>query len=182
MRPLLIVAVLLAAGIAPALAVDAPTPAAVQAFLASHARAPGVTVRASGLQVRTIKNGIGRRISPRDGVQIYYTAKLADGRVVDSTSPGLPAPIDLSNTLPGLGEGLQQMREGDHWELTLPPALAFGAKGSNGGGIPPGQALVFDITVAQVTPAAAVSAAGPSNGFSFAAGAGESHAYYTIHP
>ena len=31
---------------------------------------------------------------------------------MDGTSPGLPAPIDLSSTLPGLGEGLQQMREG----------------------------------------------------------------------
>jgi FKBP-type peptidyl-prolyl cis-trans isomerase len=181
MRPLFIAAILLAAGLAPAMAVDAPTPAAVQAFLAAHARAPGVTVRASGLQVRAIKNGMGRRISPRDGVQIYFTAKLADGRVVDSTSPGLPAPIDLSSTLPGLGEGLQQMREGDHWELTLPPALAFGAKGSKGGAIPPDQSLTFDITVAAVTPAA-MGGAGPSNGFSIAAGGGESHAYYTIHP
>jgi FKBP-type peptidyl-prolyl cis-trans isomerase len=179
MRSLLIAA-LLAATIAPALAAD-PTPAAVQAFLDAHARSPGVTVRASGLQVRMIKNGLGRRISPRDGVQIYFTAKLADGRVVDSTSPGLPAPINLSNTLPGLGEGLQQMREGDHWELTLPPALAFGAKGSKGGDIPPGQALMFDITVVSVTPAT-MGGVAQGNSLGFISANGESHAYFTIHP
>ncbi|MBV9549570.1 MAG: FKBP-type peptidyl-prolyl cis-trans isomerase [Alphaproteobacteria bacterium] len=164
----------------PLSAAAAPAPAAVQAFLQSNAHAQGVTVRPSGLQTRVIKSGRGRPVGPRDAVQIYYTAKLADGHVVDGTSPGLPAPVDLSHTLPGLGEALQQMREGDHWELALPPALAFGTKGK-GADIPPGQALIFDVTVATVTPAAA-GGGGVQNGFSVAAGNGESHAYYTIHP
>ena len=134
MRPLFAALLLCALPLA-AHAADAPSSTAVQAFLDGHAHAPGVTVRPSGLQMRVIRNGIGRHIAPRDSVQIYYTAKLADGRVVDGTSPGLPAPVDLSATLPGLGEALQAMREGDHWEVTLPPVLAFGAKGSGNGSI-----------------------------------------------
>ena len=179
MRPHFLVAALLAAGLLPARAADAPAPAAVQAFLDAHAHAPGVTVQPSGLQLRVIRSGNGRHVSPRDMVQIYYTAKLADGRVVDGTSPGLPAQLDLSSTLPGLGEGLQQMREGDHWELALPPALAFGAKGK--GNIPPDQALVFDVTVVASAPAA-MGGAAQGSGLSFSSMNGESHAYYTIHP
>jgi FKBP-type peptidyl-prolyl cis-trans isomerase FklB len=179
MRPLILAAALFAAGLAPACAAD-PTPAAVQAFLVNHAQLPGVTVRSSGLQVRVIKSGNGRHVAPRDSVQIYYTAKLADGRVVDGTSPGLPAAVDLGGTLPGLGEALQTMRAGDHWELTLPPALAFGAKGSSGG-IGPNQALVFDVTVVASMPAA-MGGAGQSDGFSITAANGESHAHFTIHP
>jgi FKBP-type peptidyl-prolyl cis-trans isomerase FkpA len=179
MRPHFLAAALLAAALLPACAADAPAPAAVQAFLASHAHAAGVTVQPSGLQLRVIKSGNGRHVSPRDTVQIYYTAKLADGRVVDGTSPGLPAPVDLSSTLPGLGEALQQMREGDHWELALPPTLAFGVKGK--GNIPPDQALIFDVTVLQTAPAA-MGGAAQSNGIAFSSANGESRAYYTIHP
>ena len=159
----------------------APAPDAVQAFLQSHAHQSGVTVTPSGLQVRVIRRGNGRPVGPRDMVQIEYTAKLADGNVVDGTSPGLPAPVDLSATLPGLGEGLQSMRVGDHWELTLPPVLAFGAKGSGNGAIPPGQALQFDITVVASTPAA-IGGQALSDGFGVTAGNGEGRAYFTIHP
>ncbi len=180
MRLLFLAAALIAAAL-PARAADAPAPAAVAAFLADHAHAAGVTVRPSGLQTRVLRSGTGRHVGPRDTVQIYFTAKLSDGRVVDGTSPGLPAPVDLSATLPGLGEALQQMREGDHWELALPPQLAFGARGSRDGGIPPGQALVFDVTVVKTTPAA-MGGAAQANSFGFAAGNGEGHAYFTIHP
>jgi FKBP-type peptidyl-prolyl cis-trans isomerase len=159
----------------------APAPDAVQAFLQSHARQSGVTVKPSGLQVRVIRRGNGRPVGPRDAVQIEYTAKLADGHVVDGTSPGLPAPVDLSATLPGLGEGLQSMRVGDHWELTLPPALAFGAKGSSNGAIPLGQALQFDVTVVASTPAA-MGGQALGDGFGMTAGNGEGRAYFTIHP
>jgi FKBP-type peptidyl-prolyl cis-trans isomerase len=181
MRPLVLAAALLAAGLAPAHAADAPAPAVVQAFLQSHARQPGVTVKPSGLQVRVIRRGNGRPVEPRDAVQIEYTARLADGHVVDGTSPGLPAPVDLSATLPGLGEALQAMRVGDHWELALPPALAFGSKGSGNGAIPPGQALIFDVTVVAATPAA-MGGQAQSSGFGVTAGNGESRAYFTIHP
>jgi len=179
MRSPLLAAAFFTAIIALAQAADAPAPVAVQAFLDSHAHVSGVMVQPSGLQLRVIKSGNGRHVGPRDTVQIYYTAKMIDGRVVDGTSPGLPAPVDLSSTLSGLGEALQQMREGDHWELALPPALAFGAKGK--GNIPPGQALVFDVTVVKTIPAA-MGGVAQSDGLSITSVNGESRANYTIHP
>jgi len=177
MRSFLCITLLL---LLPAAALAQPAPAASQAYLASNARQPGVTVRPSGLQVRVLKNGMGRRFNPGDAVQIYYTAKLVDGTVVDGTSPGLPAPIEPAQTLKGLGEGLAAMREGDRWELTLPPALAFGAKGSGNGVVPPDQAMVFDVTVASVTPAAAAPAMAGSSGFGVTSRNGETRAFWAI--
>jgi FKBP-type peptidyl-prolyl cis-trans isomerase FklB len=173
-------ALLLACLLLPVPALAQPAPAASQAYLAGNARAPGVTVRPSGLQVRILKNGVGRRFTPGDAVQVYYTAKLVDGTVVDGTSPGLPAPIEPGGTLKGLGEGLSAMREGDRWELSLPPALAFGAKGSGNGVVPPNQAMVFDVTIASVTPGAASNARGNSGGFGITSRNGETRAFWAI--
>ena len=164
----------------PVPALAQPAPAASTAYLASNARAPGVTVRPSGLQVRILRNGMGRRFNPGDAVQIYYTAKLVDGTVIDGTSPGLPAPIEPGGTLKGLGEGLSTMREGDRWEMTLPPALAFGAKGSGNGLVPPNQAMVFDVTVASVTPATASGAASSNSSFGLTSRNGETRAFWAI--
>ncbi len=171
---------ILACLVLPVPALAQPAPAASQAYLAGNARAPGVTVRASGLQVRIVRNGVGRRFAPGDAMQIYYTAKLVDGTVVDGTSPGLPAPIEPGGTLKGLGEGLATMREGDRWELSLPATLAFGAKGSGNGVIPPNQAMVFDVTIASVTPGAASTARGNSGGFGITSRNGETRAFWAI--
>ena len=101
--------------------------------------------------------------------------------MIDGTSPGLPAAVDAGATLAGLGEALQQMREGDHWEVTLPPALAFGAKGGANGMVPPGQALVFDVTLVASIPAAQGGVA-LQNGLSVNANNTGGTAYWTIHP
>ena len=182
MRPGLITMLLALAMPGAALAADgALSAAASQAFLASHARDAGVVTRPSGLQYRVLKSGAGRHVGPGDVVQMNYTARLIDGRVIDGTSPGLPAAASVNATTPGLSEALQLMREGDHWELTLPPGLAFGAKGSANGLVPPDQALIFDVTVLAARPPS-VSAQGPRDGLSINANAREQGVYWTIHP
>lgn len=181
MRLLILGLFLLAA--APACAADpALTAAAAQTYLSANARAPGVTVRPSGLQVKILRNGMGRRFAPGDSLQIYYTAKLINGAVIDGTTPGLPAGVEPAGTLKGLGEGLASMREGDRWELTLPPALAFGAKGAANGAVPPDQAMIFDVTIAAVTPAASAALATPNSGFGVTARNGETRAFWAIRP
>jgi FKBP-type peptidyl-prolyl cis-trans isomerase FklB len=156
------------------------TPAASQAFLASHAKNPAVTVRPSGLQYRILKYGFGRHAGPRDTVQLSYTARLINGVVVDGTSPGLPASVAVNGATPGLSEALQLMREGDHWELTVPPNLAFGDKGGANGVVPPGQAVIFDVTLLSASSPVA-NAEGPKDGLSIDASAREQGAHWTIH-
>ena len=103
----------------------------------------------NGLHYRIIRGGFGKRVGPRDVVQVQFSGSLINGTVIDGSSPGLPTTLAVGNVIRGLGEALQLMHVGDHWQLAIPPVLAFGAAGS-GTAVPPGQALLFDITLVSV--------------------------------
>ena len=123
-----------------------------QAFLAANAKKPGVNVRPSGLQYKIISNGYGKQPGALDSVDVYYTGTLINGTVFDKTEPGLPATFTVDKLIPGWTEALEIMREGDHWQLVIPPNLAYGTRGA-GGAIPPNQTLIFDLELVKVTPA-----------------------------
>ena len=147
---------LLAAGLGllalPALAVDSSlTPQANAAYLDANAKKPGVVVEPSGLQHRSIHAGYGKRPHATDLVTVNYKGMLINGKVFDATEPGLPAQFTVNKLIPGWTEALQLMREGDQWELVIPPNLAYGARGA-GDAIPPNQALIFDLTLISVSP------------------------------
>lgn len=116
-------------------------------FLANNLKQPGIQRTRSGVQYKIIQNGYGKHPGPGDMVEVYYTARLINGKMVDGTSPGLPAsfPVTVGSLIPGWVEVLQLMRVGDHWQVTIPGNLAYGVKGSPDGGIPPNQAMVFDL-------------------------------------
>jgi FKBP-type peptidyl-prolyl cis-trans isomerase len=122
------------------------------AYLAAGAKRPGIILRPDGLQIKMVQNGFGKRPTVTDTVEVYYTGALINGRVFDGTSPGLPASFKVNQVIPGWTEALQLMREGDHWQLVIPAALAYGARGA-GNAIPPDQVLVFDMTLVSTTPA-----------------------------
>src|SRR5665213_480502 len=129
----------------PAAAVDdALSIEANQEFLAANAKKSGWITRPSGLEFRIIQNGYGKRPAATDTVTVYYTGTLINHVIFDGTSPGLPASFKVNGVIPGWSEALQLMREGDHWQLVIPSALAYGPRGA-GSAIPPDQVLVFDI-------------------------------------
>jgi FKBP-type peptidyl-prolyl cis-trans isomerase len=139
-----------------------PSLAATRAFLAANARKPGVIVRPSGLQYRILHSGFGSHPTQADTVQISYSTRLIDSKLIDTASTDLPAVMTVNNVLRGLGEALQLMQAGDHWELVIPPELAFGGKGTPDGTVPPNQALIFDITLLSVTRAGTMASQDPS--------------------
>lgn len=116
-------------------------------FLANNMRQPGVLRRPDGLQYKIIQNGFGRHPLAGDTVEVYYTGKMINGQLFDGTSPGLPATftVAIGRIIQGWVEALQMMRVGDHWQITLPAALAYGIKGTPDGSIPPNQTLIFDL-------------------------------------
>lgn len=176
-------ALLIVFGLAlPAAAQDALSPAANAAFLAANAARPGVTVRPDGLQYSVLHSGMGRRAAPSDYARIIFTGKLIDGTIVDGTSPGLPTVVAISAVIEGLSEALQMMHEGDRWRLVVPAHLAFGAKGTGSGAVPPNQALVFDVTlIAAETPARAQADAA-ANPFSIEGNSRQQNVLLTFHP
>ncbi len=124
-----------------------------QKFLADYAKIKGVIVRPSGLMFRILQNGYGKRPQSTDSVKVYYTGKLINGVIFDGTSPGLPFTTKLNSLVPGWIEALQLMREGDHWQLVIPPNLGYGARSVGDGLIPPNQDLIFDLKLIETTPA-----------------------------
>ncbi len=132
---------------------DALSLEANQAFLAANAKKPGVIVRPDGLQFKILRNGFGKRPYLTDSVKVYYTGMLINGTVFDGTSPGLPATFKVNSVIPGWIEAMVLMREGDHWQLVIPPNLAYGSRGAGNGTIPPNQALVFDLQLISTAPA-----------------------------
>ena len=138
----------------PALAADdALSPAANAAFLAANAKKPGTIIRPSGLQYRVVRGGTGKRPGGNDVARVAYAIRLINGTLVDSTTPVLPASLLVSTiALAGLAEALPLMHEGDRWQLTVPPNLAFGPKGAMNGAVGPNQALVMDVTLISTAP------------------------------
>ena len=151
----------------PAAADGPPSAAANRSFLANKSQEPGISMLPSGLEYRIVKSGFGRHPSPADTVEIAYSARLIDGRLVDSASEDLPANLQVNSLMPGLREALEHMQVGDRWQLFIPAGLGFGSKGN--AAVPPGQTLVFDIALLAATrPSQAQSSDGnPLSVYSF---------------
>jgi len=122
-------------------------------YLENNKKQKGWIVRPSGLQFKILQNGYGKRPTSTDTVKVYYTGKLINGVLFDGTSPGLPASLKLNSVIQGWIEALQLMREGDHWQLVIPPNLGYGARSMGDGLIPPNQTLWFDIRLVETKPA-----------------------------
>jgi FKBP-type peptidyl-prolyl cis-trans isomerase FkpA len=107
----------------------------------------------SGVAIRTLAAGSGARITDQDVVALHYKlhAKSLEAPVVeDSRTTGQPFVTTTQGVYPGFGEGLQHMRPGGSYILTLPPGTHVP------GPIPPGAPftdkdnLVFEIDILQV--------------------------------
>ena len=107
----------------------------------------------SGVAIRTLRAGTGAKITPADVVALHYKlhAKTLESPVVqDSRETGQPFVTTTEGVYPCFAEGLQHMRPGGSYILTLPPGT------HEQGPIPPGapftsrDSLVFEIDVLQV--------------------------------
>jgi FKBP-type peptidyl-prolyl cis-trans isomerase FkpA len=117
----------------------------------AHAAAAVVTTP-SGIRIRTLKPGAGRRPGPDDAVLINYVGRLASGKVFDKADR---AGMMVSGTVPGFAEALQHMNKGGTYRVWIPPQLAYGARGAGDGVIPPNATLDFTITLLDIGKAAA---------------------------
>lgn len=161
---------------------DALSPAANSAWLAANAQKPGTITRPSGLEYRILRSGTGRRPGGDDLLRVSYTVKMINGAQVDSTNPAFPAVLSQTSIgLAGLAEALSLMHVGDRWELALPANLALGAKGAANGAVPPGQTLLFDLTLISASPPAPGQTVA-NNPFSVWSNGRENGAAFTIRP
>ncbi len=118
-------------------------------FLATNSKKEGVVVLPNGLQYRVLKAGSGAKPSDSDTVLTSYRGALLTGFEFDGTEEGKPATLKMGNLIPGWKEALKLMPTGSHWQIFIPPNLAYGTRGV-GSDIGPNEVLVFDVTLVAV--------------------------------
>lgn len=123
-------------------------------FLAENGKKPGIVTTASGLQYQELTAGKGESPKAKDSVVVNYRGTLLDGTEFDSSyKRGQPATFEVDQVIPGWTEALQLMKPGSKWRLFIPPQLAYDLRSRPP--IPPGSALLFDVELMSVKPAAA---------------------------
>ncbi len=119
-------------------------------FLEENSSRRGIVALPSGVQYRVIEEGEGARPSLDDVVTVHYRGSKTDGREFDSSfRRGVPAVFQVNSVIEGWQEVLPLMREGDMWQVFLPPELAFGVRGDPPM-IGPNEALQFDIRLVKI--------------------------------
>lgn len=119
------------------------------AFLEENKAKEGVTTLESGLQYKVVTAGEGKSPGPADRVKVHYKGTLIDGTQFDSSyDRGQPATFGVSQVIRGWTEGLQLMKEGAKWELSIPSDLAYGA--SPRPSIPGNSVLLFEVELLEV--------------------------------
>ena len=114
-------------------------------FLLANSHKPGVVTLPSGLQYKEFRAGYGLPPKKNGRVTVHYTGSFIDGTEFDSTyARGKPAEFRVTRVIPGWTEALRLMPEGAHWELYVPPDLAYGKRGAPPS-VGPNETLVFSI-------------------------------------
>ena len=121
-----------------------------QAFLAENAKKEGVVTLDSGLQYKVIQAGEGKSPQATNSVTVNYRGTLVDGtEFANSADRGKPATHQMKKVIKGWREALPLMKEGDKWELYIPPQLAYGKRGLRNR-IPPNSALIYEVELIAV--------------------------------
>ncbi len=148
----ILTAALLAAAVPATVLAQAAASAPANDVAAKSAKEPGAVVTDSGLVYRSLKDGTGAAPKATDVVKVHYRGTFPDGKEFDSSySRNAPTEFPLDRVIKCWTEGVQRMKVGGKAKLTCPAAIAYGARGTPGGPIPPNATLLFEVELLSVT-------------------------------
>ncbi len=139
--------------------------AAANAFFEELEKNPNVQKTESGLRYEIIEAGSEKKATATDRVKVNYRGTLIDGTEFDAQMDAAnPAQFSVRGVVKGFGEGLQLVGEGGRIKLYIPSDLGYGNRPPPSGKIRPGDALIFDVIVKEVSapPARAVTPRPPA--------------------
>ena len=102
------------------------------------------------VQVEVLKAGTGKLVVYGGMLKMHYTGNAVGKEPYDTSRGKEPKEVaaGVGKVLPGVDAALINMREGDHWKLTIPPELGFGDKA--GPKVPANSTLEFEVEVVKV--------------------------------
>lgn len=110
-------------------------------------RPPSHPMSTTDLHIEKLTAGGGRAPNKGEAVTVHYTGWLTDGSKFDSSvdrDEPFTFVLGARQVIGGWDLGVAQMKIGDKVKLTIPPHLAYGARGFPGA-IPPNATLVFEV-------------------------------------
>jgi FKBP-type peptidyl-prolyl cis-trans isomerase FkpA len=104
------------------------------------------------LLIEDIREGTGTQTKAGDSVAVHYVGTLTNGKKFDSSRDrGSPFAFKLGagQVIRGWDQGVAGMKVGGVRKLTIPPDLAYGARGFPPV-IPPDSTLVFEVELVEI--------------------------------
>lgn len=104
------------------------------------------------LQVEELREGTGGEARAGNMVTVHYVGTLTDGSKFDSSrdrNKGFSFRLGAGEVIKGWDQGVAGMKVGGMRKLTIPPGLAYGARGFPPV-IPPNSTLVFEVELLEI--------------------------------
>jgi FKBP-type peptidyl-prolyl cis-trans isomerase len=104
------------------------------------------------LQIEDLRQGTGAEARNGQRVTVHYVGTLTDGSKFDSSrdrGEGFAFKLGAGQVIKGWDQGVLGMKIGQLRKLTIPPELAYGARGFPPV-IPPNATLVFEVELLAV--------------------------------
>ena len=105
------------------------------------------------LEIENLKAGTGAEAAAGKKVTVHYVGTLTNGQKFDSSrdrGKGFSFRLGAGEVIKGWDQGVQGMKVGEMRKLTIPPDLAYGARGFPPV-IPPNSTLVFEVELLEVS-------------------------------
>jgi FKBP-type peptidyl-prolyl cis-trans isomerase FklB len=119
-------------------------------FFADNAKRADVVTLSDGLQYRVLGKGTGRSADSAGQVVLNYRGTLLNGNefatTYDREHRAVPRSFFVAKLIPGLREAVERMREGDRWQVFIPPQLGV----RRGGGALELRPVIFDVELVEV--------------------------------
>ena len=104
------------------------------------------------LQIENTRAGTGAEARAGDTVTVHYVGTLTNGSKFDSSrdrGQGFTFKLGAGQVIKGWDQGVAGMTVGSMRKLTIPPHLAYGARGYPPV-IPPDSTLVFEVELLSI--------------------------------